>query len=128
MYLDLGYHRELLDQQSLDLHFLDLHSLDLHCLDLKVLDLRYFVLYHCSVLYFDQYYFPFNRFQASFPSRGWEFFTQLDYKPKRGTLLYLRFRSDNRQTNADEIPEGPALVGLVRSGAGFWLKVWRLGV
>ncbi|MEO0470479.1 MAG: helix-hairpin-helix domain-containing protein, partial [Bacteroidota bacterium] len=65
--------------------------------------------------YFDQYYFPFNRFQASFPSRGWEFFTQLDYKPKRGTLLYLRFRSDNRQTNADEEPEGPALERLVNA-------------
>jgi hypothetical protein len=63
--------------------------------------------------YFDQYYFPWNRFQAGFPSRGWEFLTQLEYKPKRGTLVYLRFRSDNKQINADEVAEGPALEYLV---------------
>lgn len=65
--------------------------------------------------YFDQYYFPWNRYQASYPSRGWEFLSQLDYVPKRGTLVYLRFRSDNKQTNADEIAVGPQLESLVNS-------------
>ncbi|MEO0900070.1 MAG: helix-hairpin-helix domain-containing protein [Bacteroidota bacterium] len=55
--------------------------------------------------YFDQFYFPWNRFQASFPSQGWEFLSQLAYKPKRGTEVYVRFRSDNKERNASiELP------------------------
>ena len=51
--------------------------------------------------YFDQYYFAFNRFGASFPSKGYESFIQLEYKPRRNTLIYLRFRSDNKEEDGD---------------------------
>jgi len=63
--------------------------------------------------YFDQFYFPWNRFRASFPSRGWEFFSQLEYKPRRGSLVYLRFRSDNKERNASIFPAGQRLDYLI---------------
>lgn len=63
--------------------------------------------------YFDQFYFPWNKFRASYPSRGWEFMSQLEFKPKRGTLIYARYRIDNKQLNADNIGEGPQLDYLV---------------
>ena len=63
--------------------------------------------------YFDQFYFPWNRFRASFPSRGWEFLSQLEYKPKRGTQVYLRFRSDNKEINASVFEPGQQLEYLI---------------
>jgi hypothetical protein len=70
--------------------------------------------------YFDQYRFAWNRFQADYPSQGWEFLTQLEYKPKRGTLIYTRFRSDNRQLNADRYPVGQQITYLVDSRRNQW--------
>lgn len=64
-------------------------------------------------LYFDQFYFPWNRFQADYPSRGWEFLSQVEYKPSRHTLVYLRFRSDNKEMNASEYPPGQQVRFLV---------------
>ena len=63
--------------------------------------------------YFDQFYFPWNRFRASFPSRGWEFLSQLEFKPKRGTQVYLRFRSDNKEINADLFEPGQQVEYLI---------------
>lgn len=51
--------------------------------------------------YVDQFYFPTNKFRAYFPSRGWEYMGQLEYKPSRGTLFYARFRTDNQEQNVD---------------------------
>lgn len=65
--------------------------------------------------YFDQYYFPWNKFRAYYPSSGWEFFTQLEYRPKRGTEVYLRFRSDNKQINAREYEVGQQIAYLIPS-------------
>ncbi|MEM9984534.1 MAG: hypothetical protein AAF804_05500 [Bacteroidota bacterium] len=70
--------------------------------------------------YLDQYRFPWNRFQADFPSTGWEFLGQLQYKPKRGTLIYTRYRSDNREVNADEIREGQQVNFLVPTRRQQW--------
>ena len=67
------------------------------------------------VSYFDQYYFPWNKFRAYYPSQGWEFFTQLQYRPKRGTEVYLRFRTDNKQINAREYEDGQQLTYLIPS-------------
>ncbi|MDB4286308.1 helix-hairpin-helix domain-containing protein, partial [bacterium] len=46
--------------------------------------------------YFDQFFFPWNKFGASYPSRGYEYLGQVEFKPRRGTTVYLRFRSDNK--------------------------------
>ena len=70
--------------------------------------------------YFDQYRFGWNRFQADYPSQGWEFLTQLAYKPQRGTEIYLRFRSDNRETNADNYQFGQQMTYLVPSRRNQW--------
>lgn len=63
--------------------------------------------------YFDQYYFPFNRFGASFPSKGYENLIQVDYKPRRGTLIYARFRSDNKEEDGRDFINGQRLDFLV---------------
>lgn len=63
--------------------------------------------------YFDQFYFPWNRFNASFPSAGYETMLQIDYKPKRGTWAYVRFRSDNKEENAEFFPPGQQVEYLV---------------
>lgn len=65
--------------------------------------------------YFDRFRFPWNTYQRDYPSSGWEFMTQLDYKPRRGTLVYLRYRTDHREENAsaDEYPDGQQLAFLV---------------
>ncbi len=63
--------------------------------------------------YFDQYYFPWNRFRASFPSKGYEVMMQVDYKIRRGTLVNVRFRSDNREENAGGLEEGQKVTYLV---------------
>lgn len=65
--------------------------------------------------YFDQYYFPWNKFRAYYPSNGWEFLTQLHYRPKRGTEVYARFRSDNKQINGQLLQEGEQLAYLIPS-------------
>lgn len=49
--------------------------------------------------YFDQYYFPFNKFRAGFPSRGHEQLLRITYKPRRGSEVYLHFRADNKEEN-----------------------------
>ena len=54
--------------------------------------------------YFDQYYFSWNKFRTAYPTHGWEFMSQLQYKPRRTLLIYLRFRSDNQQRNAELYP------------------------
>lgn len=59
--------------------------------------------------YFDQFFFPNNRFRVGFPSRGYEVLTQVDFKPRRGTLIYVRFRSDNQQRNARTLFENEFL-------------------
>lgn len=64
-------------------------------------------------LYFDQFFFPYNRFGASYPSRGYEAFMQLTYKPRRGTQVYVRYRSDNKEEDMDELPGGQKLAFLV---------------
>lgn len=55
--------------------------------------------------YFDQFIFPWHRYQASYPSRGHEYLAQVEYKPSRETQMYVRYRSDHKERNASEFPE-----------------------
>ena len=80
--------------------------------------------------YFDKFWFPWNNYQVSFPSNGHEFLGQVDFKPRRGVLLYLRYRSDHKERNARELAEGQqleVLVPTVRQGLRlhFQYKVHR---
>jgi hypothetical protein len=63
--------------------------------------------------YFDQFYFPWNKFRTYYPSKGWEFFSQLTHKPKRGTEIYLRFRTDNKERNGIQLESGEQIAYLI---------------
>lgn len=65
--------------------------------------------------FFDKYYFPYQRFGAAYPSGGYDFFAQAEYLVRRGTMLYARFRVDNKDYNADRdsLEEGQLLYYLV---------------
>lgn len=57
--------------------------------------LRYAPNYHWELqTYFDQYQFHWQRFRVHFPSQGWEWMAQLQYRPTRGTIVYLRVRTE----------------------------------
>lgn len=63
--------------------------------------------------YFDQFSFPWHKFNTSYPSRGHEFLAQLDYKPSRNLQVQLRYRSDSKETNASTLPENQQLEYLI---------------
>jgi hypothetical protein len=63
--------------------------------------------------YFDQFAFPWHKYGTSFPSRGHEFLSQLDYKPSRAMQYQLRFRSDSKESNASIFPDGQRLEYLI---------------
>lgn len=52
--------------------------------------------------YVDQFWFPWHRFNVSYPSQGQEYMVQIDYRPKRSMWLYARWRSDHKQRNAQD--------------------------
>lgn len=55
--------------------------------------------------YFDQFFFPTPNFRIGYPSRGYEYLLQLNYKPNRESIVYVRFRSDNKERNpSDPLP------------------------
>ncbi len=49
--------------------------------------------------YIDHYKFAWYRYLVNYPSEGWEWLTQINYKPSRNTLFYLRYRIDQGQKN-----------------------------
>lgn len=63
--------------------------------------------------YFDQFWFPWHNYQVSFPSKGSEVLAQVDYKPSRKMLIYLRYRSDHKERNASELAPGQQLETLI---------------
>lgn len=63
--------------------------------------------------YIDQYYFPWNKFRTAYPSAGWESLSQVAFRPRRGTEVYLRFRTDHSSRNARDYPLGQQLRYLV---------------
>lgn len=56
--------------------------------------------------FFDYFVFPWHKFNTSYPSRGHEVLAQLDYKPSRALQFQLRFRSDSKEINASDLPDG----------------------
>lgn len=55
--------------------------------------------------YFDQYYYKWNKFGAGYPSKGYEYLFQLEYRPNRGSAFQFRFRSDNKESNGNLLYE-----------------------
>jgi hypothetical protein len=56
--------------------------------------------------YYDQFKFPWLRFQADAPSTGNDFFVQAEYQPNSRTNFYMRYRHRTRQINVREVTEG----------------------
>lgn len=55
--------------------------------------------------YFDQYKFPWLKFQIDAPSKGHDYLVQLTYKPKRGDEFYVRFRKEIKDENDSSIED-----------------------
>lgn len=52
--------------------------------------------------YYDQFAFPWLRFQTNAPSHGFETLGQLTWAPSRGTQLYVKYRRQVKPRNGDE--------------------------
>lgn len=63
--------------------------------------------------YFDQYSFPWAKYNTSFPSQGNEFLVQLDYKPSRAMGFQVRFRNDEKQINGSILPDSQQVEMLI---------------
>ncbi|HSV87687.1 MAG TPA: helix-hairpin-helix domain-containing protein [Bacteroidales bacterium] len=49
--------------------------------------------------YADHFSFPWMRYRTYLPSKGYEYLVQVNYRPKRGTEMYLRYRIKNKPLN-----------------------------
>lgn len=57
--------------------------------------------------YFDQFVFPWLKYQINAPSRGYQYLAQLTYKPSKKLEMYVRVRERNKQKNTDiDLDEG----------------------
>ncbi len=52
--------------------------------------------------YFDQFKFPWLRYQADAPSSGYDFLAQIDYQPSSRFGFYIRYRDREKQINTRE--------------------------
>lgn len=57
--------------------------------------------------YYDQFTFPWLKFGIDAPSKGYQYLTQLTYKPSKKTEMYVRVRAKNKEKNtAIDLNEG----------------------
>lgn len=57
--------------------------------------------------YYDQFVFPWLKYQIDAPSRGYQYLAQLTYKPSKKMEMYVRIRERNKQENTDvDLDEG----------------------
>jgi hypothetical protein len=49
--------------------------------------------------YADNFKFPWLKYRTDAPSKGFDYLTQLNYKPSKKMELYLRFRQENKEIN-----------------------------
>jgi hypothetical protein len=56
--------------------------------------------------FFDQFRFPWLRYQTDAPSAGHDFLAQVDFMPSSRLAFYLRYRQRNRLINSREESEG----------------------
>ncbi len=52
--------------------------------------------------YADHFSFPWMKFQTYLPSKGYEYLLQVNYRPRRGTEMYARFRIKNKPLNTQD--------------------------
>ncbi len=56
--------------------------------------------------FYDQFKFPWLRYQTDAPSEGYDFFAQLEYQPSSRFTMYFRYRDRLRQVNTRDDVEG----------------------
>ncbi len=56
--------------------------------------------------FYDQFKFPWLRYQVDGPSSGSDFFAQAEFQPNSRTNVYFRYRYRLKQINANDITEG----------------------
>jgi len=52
--------------------------------------------------YADHFSFPWMKFRTYLPSKGYEYLVQVNYRPRRGTEMYARYRIKNKPLNTQE--------------------------
>lgn len=52
--------------------------------------------------YADHFSFPWMKFRAYLPSRGYDYLAQINFRPARRTEIYLRYRARNKPLNSSE--------------------------
>ena len=57
-------------------------------------------------VYYDQFKFPWLRYQVDAPSSGYDFLAQIDYQPSSRFGFYIRYRDRQRQINTREDTDG----------------------
>ncbi|MBU0763272.1 MAG: helix-hairpin-helix domain-containing protein [Bacteroidetes bacterium] len=57
--------------------------------------------------YYDIYSFPWMKSRVYAPSHGQDYFIQTDYSPSRFVQMYLRFKHETKQQNADDESSSP---------------------
>ena len=57
--------------------------------------------------YYDQFVFPWLKYQINAPSKGYQYLAQLTYKPSKKMEMYVRIRERDKQKNTDvDLEEG----------------------
>lgn len=59
--------------------------------------------------YLDLFSYPWLRYQVNAPSHGFEYLTQLAYKPNKQLEMYIRYRQTNKQSNVASIQDQPKI-------------------
>ncbi|MBL7925472.1 MAG: helix-hairpin-helix domain-containing protein [Bacteroidia bacterium] len=65
--------------------------------------------------YFDLFSYPWLRFAVNAPSHGFEYITQLTYKPNKQLEMYARYRQTNKQGNVAPAEDAPKIDYLVNN-------------
>lgn len=59
---------------------------------------------HSLAAYFDQFSFPWLKFQTESPSRGYEYLGRYTFRPSRSIVMYAQMRQENKQvTEGSEV-------------------------
>ena len=73
-----------------------------------------------ATLYFDAYSFPWLRYRATRPSKGFDFLLQADYTPQPSCTMHLRLRYDTKEENvADALAPTKTADAVEKTGARY---------
>jgi len=72
--------------------------------------------------YADHFAFPWMRYRTYLPSTGYEYLLQVNYRPRRGTDMYLRYRVKNKPLNSNSPEMIRRLDDVVRQNIRFHIN------